>query len=744
MRGRSNRKKLVFLMGVALSIVALASAISTIALAGPGVEAGSAANKDNRPDPLTTKQLSMRRAALQAKLGGKNYGKVARLPGGRYVQLAREGEGQVWTVLGEFADLKHNTIPQPDRSKNNMTMWVKDFNRGYFMDLLFSGKPGANSLRNYYIEQSSNRYAVTGDVTDWVTVPGNAATYDDSLRWPDVWQFLADEVNVWYQKQKDVGKTDAQINAYLGRFDKWDRYDYDGDGNFDEPDGYIDTFQSVHAGVGQESGAPLWTIRSHCGYAYADDKGTTGPGFNKSGGLQIGNSGYWVGKYTIEPENGGVGVFAHEFGHALGLPDLYDTMWGDNGAGFWTVMSSGSWLGNSRNTIGNMPSHMGAWEKLQLGWLNYQVAAPGATTSLKLGPLEFTTKQAQGILVNLPAKVITTNVGTPYAGAGFYYSGSGDNFSERMYKSFNLVGGSTLSAKVKYDIEPDFDYADVIVSTDSGVTWQTVHANLSNSAKEANGIDGLSDGWVDLAADLTAYTGEVLVGFAYATDETATYAGFMADDITITGHATDGAESDAGWTYWKQSTQTTGGFRATTGTEITSYSNYYLLEYRNYLGYDSTLKVGPQYNGYLNNPDLWSYVDRFPYQDGLLISYWDTSQVDNDTSLHPGSGLVLPIDAHYTALKDVNGAVWANSVQTYDSTFGLERTDAVPNIHVNSVLSPIPSLPAVKVFDDRTVYWDAANPRGSVKNPQTGTVIKVISVSGPGGFMQLQIKAPKQ
>ena len=29
----------------------------------------------------------------------------------------------------------------------------------------------------------------------------------------------------------------------LPHLDLWDRYDYDGDGNFNEPDGYIDHFQ---------------------------------------------------------------------------------------------------------------------------------------------------------------------------------------------------------------------------------------------------------------------------------------------------------------------------------------------------------------------------------------------------------------------------------------------------------------------------------------------------------------------
>ena len=37
-------------------------------------------------------------------------------------------------------------------------------------------------------------------------------------------------------------------------------------------------------------------------------------------------------------------MFTHEYGHDLGLPDLYDTSGGENGTAFWTLMSSGSWL----------------------------------------------------------------------------------------------------------------------------------------------------------------------------------------------------------------------------------------------------------------------------------------------------------------------------------------------------------------------------------------------------------------
>jgi len=745
------KRKLLALFSILMLVGMLpgAALASPVASGGVGDDPTFVQPEDNRPDPLTTHQQELKKQALQAKLNGKAKGKVHEVARGQYVELAREGEGAIWTVLGEFADYLHNEmIPEPDRDVNNTTIWVSDFSRDYFMDLLFNDAPGANSMRNFYIEQSSNRYTVHGDVTDWVQVPGLAASYDDGdpvgpSCGPCVWGFLNDSIDAWYASQLGDDKSAAEINAYLSEFDVWDRYDYDGDGNFDEPDGYIDTFQSVHAGEGNEAGGGLlgdYAIWSHSWYAFSGDIGDTGPDFNKLGGVQIGDSDYWVGKYTIQPENGGVGVFTHEFGHDLGLPDLYDTSGGENGTGFWTLMSSGSWMDDGKDTIGNKSSHMGAWEKFQLDWLNYEVAFAGQKSEHKLGPMEFNTKQAQGLFVVLPPKTVVTNVGAPFAGTYYYYSSAGDRLDNLMYKAFDLTAGSTLTAKVKYNIEIDWDYAYLVYSTDGGATWTPIQTNLSvttdpNGQNFGYGITGISSGWVDLTASLP--TGNILLGFRYWTDANTGGFGFMVDDINING-SIDGAETDAGWTY-----KPTTGFHVTNGTESALRNHYYVVEYRTYKGYDSTLKVGPYYFGYLNDPLLGDFVDHFPYQDGMLINYWDTSQTNNQTGRHPGQGLLLPIDAHFQALYRVDGPIWRNRIQTYDSTFTIAPTDGIPNIHQNSVLSPIPSLPGIRVFDDRILHYDPANSQGSVMHPNTGTQIRILSISAQNSFMQIEVRPAK-
>ena len=118
-------------------------------------------------------------------------------------------------------------------------------------------------------------------------------------------------------------------------------------------------------------------IWSHRWYAYYSANGPDGPGPSFFGGVKVGDSNYWIGDYTVEPENGGVGVFAHEFGHDLGLPDLYDTSGNTGGAensvGFWSLYSSGSYgnTGIASEGIGSKPIPMSAYEKIFLGWSDY-------------------------------------------------------------------------------------------------------------------------------------------------------------------------------------------------------------------------------------------------------------------------------------------------------------------------------------------------------------------------------------
>jgi len=58
-----------------------------------------------------------------------------------------------------------------------------------------------------------------------------------------------------------------------------------------------------------------------------------------------------------------VGVDSHEFGHLLGLPDLYDYSGNSNGVGFYSLMGAGSW-----GSKGAIPVHMDAWSKYVLGF----------------------------------------------------------------------------------------------------------------------------------------------------------------------------------------------------------------------------------------------------------------------------------------------------------------------------------------------------------------------------------------
>ena len=743
--------------GFAGLAVAAIPAIATVTPAAAADDAPLQVAVDGTGDalssPLQDKQSAERTRAQEMVLKGeasaKGKNKVVKIAPGQYVELAREDEDSIFTVTAEFGDADspfgvlqggepgplHNQIPEPDRSVDNTTIWTEDFNRPYYEDLLFSEEPGAVSMRNFYIEQSSGAYAVNGEVTDWAQVPYRAAHYGRNycggIVCAQTWEFVRDSVNDWASDM-----TTDELNAYLAQFDVWDRYDYDGDGDFDEPDGYIDHFQSVHAGVGEETGGGEYgtdAIWSHRWYAFYNDIGATGPSENPAVGIRIAGSDYWIGDYTIEPENGGVGVFAHEFGHDLGLPDLYDTSGNTGGAenstAFWTLMSSGSYgsSGEPEDGIGTEPTHMGAWEKFQLGWLDYDVAFAGQKSSLTLGPAEHRTKKSQGAFVVLPDNVVELELGAPYAGEQYYYSGNGNDLDNTMTKAVT-VGAGDLTAQVSYQIEADWDYAYLTVDG-TAVETSVSSATDPNGSNRGFGITGDSGGWTELTADLSAYSGQTVdLAFEYVTDGAVSEPGFSVDEITLDGDVIGSAESDEGWTL--------DGFRTTTGTESQPYFNAYVLENRQYIGFDESLRTGPYNFGFLDSRPDW--VEHFPYQDGLLVSYWNDAFTDNNVGDHPGEGLLLPVDAHPGIEYWDDGTMMRPRIQSYDSTFGLQRTDAV-TLHQDSQPTTIASKPAQRVFDDTKDWWTGGTAPGryqpgwsGVDVPKTGTTVKVVSQDSHG------------
>ena len=725
--------------------------------------------QDDLDGPLSKTQDAQRQEALnqvisgQAQVKDRGGSQVVQLKSKKgdrkYVELGREKTDKIFTILVEFGDKidstyggtvgpAHNRIAQPDRAKDNSTAWQADYNRQHFQDLYFG--TGSASMKSFYEKQSSGRYSVDGEVADWVKVPYNEARYGNnacgSTNCPSVWNVVSDGVTAWVAQQKAAGKSDADIRTDLAKFDRWDRYDYDHDGNFNEPDGYIDHFQIVHAGEDESAGGGVQgkdAIWAHRWYAFGSDSGSTGPTGNKLGGAQIGDTGIWVGDYTIQPENGGLGVFAHEYGHDLGLPDHYDTTnAGENSTGFWTLMSNGSWLGTGKDAIGDLPGNFNAWDKLQLGWLNYDTAKAATKSKHKLGVAEYNTRNKQALVVSLPDKAVTTNVVPPAQGSTQWWSGSGNDLKNTLTRSVDLTGKSkaTLTLDGYYDTEANFDYLYTEVSTDDGANWTPIDGTVDGQAIPRDGsgkpaLTGTVDGYKKLSYSLDAYAGKKIgLRFRYQTDSGVAQKGFAADEITVTADGTalftDNAESaDPGWTAT--------GFSRIGASFTKDYKQYYIAENRQYVSYDRTLKVGPYNFGFSTTRPDW--VEHYPYQNGLLIWKWDTSQQDNNTSQHPGAGLVLPVDSHPTALKWSDGTLMRSRIQSYDSPFSLYRTDGI-TLHNADVVTRIPSAKGVPVFDDHTsTYYDDSTPFAGVKITDTNTKIRIVNEAKDGSTIKVEV-----
>ncbi|WP_377892028.1 cell wall-binding repeat-containing protein [Alkalihalobacillus sp. R86527] len=74
-----------------------------------------------------------------------------------------------------------------------------------------------------------------------------------------------------------------------------------------------------------------------------------------------------------------IGIIAHELGHDLGLPDLYDRDRSSLGIGVHSLMGSGSWAEKTGEHSGQTPTHLDAWSKVQLGFAVPEVITSSGT-----------------------------------------------------------------------------------------------------------------------------------------------------------------------------------------------------------------------------------------------------------------------------------------------------------------------------------------------------------------------------
>jgi M6 family metalloprotease-like protein len=224
------------------------------------------------------------------------------------------------------------------------------FHEEYLQRRLFGASRGDTmSLSDYWREVSGGLLEVEGYVTPWQTLKRPARHY------------LAAEEHGWSRFGRVVELREEVLAALDGKVDfaQFDNDGPDGIPNSGDDDGFVDFVAIVYAlpCPGEGRAGAIWPHRA----AMAPFE-TTSMGAN---GEPIRIADYVI-LPAVDPQTCGplrIGVLAHETGHALGLPDLYDYDGSSQGIGAWGLMGSGS------HSSEHSPAHPGAWEKEQLGWV---------------------------------------------------------------------------------------------------------------------------------------------------------------------------------------------------------------------------------------------------------------------------------------------------------------------------------------------------------------------------------------
>jgi immune inhibitor A len=268
----------------------------------------------------------------------------------------------VWVVpviVVDFTD-------QPLSSQTTIATW----NHNLFDT---TGTTPHGSVYDYYQWVSRGRLKVTGRVVAIVHLSQNKNYY--------AWS--SSGLSSMNTPHNDYGVVNEAVSLADPSVD-FSQFDQD-------HDGYVDMVWIVHSGLGGEATVAtdnLWSITT------AMDQWSNGTAFVTNDPVPNGGGQKMrINRFTILPElsqfHDGqlseIGVFCHEFGHALGLPDLYDTADGKNlGPGNFSLMSTGAYGADGQSP--EFPSHMGAWPMQFLGWCN--TIQPAFDTTLTLPSIE--------------------------------------------------------------------------------------------------------------------------------------------------------------------------------------------------------------------------------------------------------------------------------------------------------------------------------------------------------------------
>jgi M6 family metalloprotease-like protein len=239
-------------------------------------------------------------------------------------------------IIGiEYPDNKHSDKIKPEDWEKAM------FSTGEYTEKSATGQEVFGSVNDYYREVSCGKLRMEGKMFPWVQLSKNRADYG--------------------QGTGDTRMLNEAIDKLQQRDGKNVLKDYDG-------------ILFVYGG------GRLQTNRGNIFWPHK--------------GMMIHQGRRWT--FFICPEGSermtNISVYTHEFGHMLGLPDLYARPEnpGSEGLGQWCLMS---------NQIGNgKPQHMSAWCKEQLGWITPTVIDPAVKQKLVLSPIEGTTNQCFKVL----------------------------------------------------------------------------------------------------------------------------------------------------------------------------------------------------------------------------------------------------------------------------------------------------------------------------------------------------------